>query len=475
MASTTSSLGAGPLSAGLGLRKYQKASIEWLAKTGRRYLGAHRGTGKTVMALKAARQLTKGNILVVCPKVAIGVWQDEIEKWLPEEAASVATYTGTPSKRVKLRKSFDIDGYPSFTITPYSMVGEIVGFKSQWSAIIIDEAHLARNRNTQTFKNLARLRSRYVLPLSGSPIVNKAYDLWGLLYLIAPDNPNFRGYWPFVMRNFAINKGYFGTEILGLKNPPVFRRMIEPYLLHLKAKDVLPELPPKTRQMARLEMTPDQAKLYKEIAEEAIAEVENKDATPQTSTLILAPNAMAKIVRLRQLLITPALLGGTHQSPMFQALEEYLQLDFDAKDSAVVFTPFTQAIPYIVELLTRIKAMPYVVRGGMSAAHIRQTVKEFQGNKSPRKAAVISLLSASSITLTEANHGYFVGYDWAPSNNWQAEDRIYRISQTKPCVLVYFMYDSTVDERMREVVSGKYNTIREALPPTPRAFLLPSR
>lgn len=454
-----------------GLRHYQERAIEWLVESGRRYLGADRGTGKTVMALRAARQLTKGHVLVLCPKVAIGVWLDEIERWLDFRDETAIAYTSSPAKRRNVRKVIEEDGY-SFLIAPYSMAGELATLKPGWSAIILDEAHLLRNRNTNMFKQVARFKSKYLFALSGSPIVKSATDLWTLLYLITEGASDFRGYWPFVMKNFLTVKNRFGMEILGLKNPVAFRNLMQPYVMKLSAKEVLPELPPKIRQVVRLEMTGEQARLYREIAEDAIAEVTKEDGT---AALLLVPNAMAKITRIRQVLVTPALIGGEHDSAAFRALEEHLQMDFSSHDSSIVFTPFTQAIPYVVEMLTRIAARPYVVRGGMSAEHIRQTIKEFQGNRDPRKVLVCSLLSGSSFTATQANHAYFLGYDWNPSNNWQAEDRIYRISQTKPCVATYFTYDSTLDERMKGILDGKYLAAKEALSVTPREFLYGER
>jgi SNF2 family DNA or RNA helicase len=427
-----------------GLRDYQKAAIDWLLEHRRGYLCADRGTGKTVIALTAARELVPhGPILVLCPKVALGVWAQEAKRWLDED---VVLYTGPIVKRGKL-------GINSgrIVVAPYSLARELSERRDgkYWQLRILDEAHLLRNRQTQMFRSTESIYAAHTFGLSGSPIVRSGLDLWAPLHLCWPQDGEFAHYWPFVNRHFAVHRGRFGTEILGLKNQPAFRTLIQRYALRFRLEQVLPELPEKIRQLIPIEMTKEQRRIYEELSGQMIAEV------GEDGHLVLVPNTMTKILRLRQLLVTPALLGGTHQSGVFQALEESIQLDFGAGDSVMVFTPFNGAIPFVQELCQRIAAKCYVLTGGLASKRITQIIDTFQKDTDPRKVLCCQIMVASSFTATAANRSYFLGYDWNPMINWQAEDRTRRLSQTKTCTMTYFTYNSTIDVHMREILDGK--------------------
>jgi len=62
-------------------KDYQLEGIEWLA--GKRYalLADDMGLGKTIQVIGAANSLALMNILIICPAVARGNWQNEFEKW----------------------------------------------------------------------------------------------------------------------------------------------------------------------------------------------------------------------------------------------------------------------------------------------------------------------------------------------------------------------------------------------------------
>jgi SNF2 family DNA or RNA helicase len=423
---------------------YQKVAIDWLLEHRRGYLCADRGTGKTAIALIAARELVpNGSILVLCPKVATGVWSQEAKRWLDEE---VILYTGPIIKRGKL----DINS-GRIVVAPYSLAKELSERRDgkYWQLRILDEAHLLRNRQTQMFRSTEAIYATHTFGLSGSPIVKTGLDLWAPLHLCWPGDPEFRNYWPFVNRHFAVNRGRYGTEILGLKNQSGFRTLIQRYALRFRLEQVLPELPEKIRQLVPIEMTKEQKRIYDALTDTMIAEV------GEDGRLVLVPNTMTKILRLRQLLVTPALLGGAHQSGVFRALEESIQLDFSAGDSVMVFTPFNGAIPYVQEMCQRIAAKCYVLTGGLTTKRISQIIEAFQNDSDPRKVLCCQIAVASSFTATAANRSYFLGYDWNPMINWQAEDRTRRLSQTKTCTMTYFTYNSTIDVHMREILDGK--------------------
>ena len=66
--------------------EYQQAGSDFLANGGI-LLADEPGLGKTRQALMAAKDLDARTILVICPAIAVGVWQSEVAKWRPDLAA----------------------------------------------------------------------------------------------------------------------------------------------------------------------------------------------------------------------------------------------------------------------------------------------------------------------------------------------------------------------------------------------------
>ena len=67
--------------------------------------------------------------------------------------------------------------------------------------------------------------------------------------------------------------------------------------------------------------------------------------------------------------------------------------------------------------------------------------------------------AGTGITLTAATHVVFNDLDWVPGNHWQAEDRIYRIGQTRPAFATYLYAAGTLDDFVAALLEAKARNI----------------
>lgn len=58
--------------------------------------------------------------------------------------------------------------------------------QTEWDMLVIDEAHYLKNRSTQSFKAVNRIRKRYCLMLTATPVQNDLMEMYGLLSLLKP-------------------------------------------------------------------------------------------------------------------------------------------------------------------------------------------------------------------------------------------------------------------------------------------------
>lgn len=443
---------------GLELRPYQVEGIKYLTRFGRTILADETGVGKTVQALLAARRLTDKRILVVAPKSASGVWVRETKKWLGEEAR---TYEGTT------RSYKDLDDAP-ILVTNYVLFREVVARHPHWQVIIYDEAHKLRNRQTKTA--LAAMRSvssLYVFFLTGTPIFTNAGDLWPMLHIADPKE--FKAYWPFVQLWCHLIEEQYGprhvVKVEGVKNPKRLQRGLNKYgyMLRRLKKDVMPELPEKFRDEWPLRMNAKQSAAYKKMAKEMILEVEGRE------DILAIPSKLALVTRLRQLLVSPKLLGLDFEGAGEEALKEELA---ESNDAAIVFTPFAEALPILQEGLKKTGRPIMVIRGGMSERQLVDAVETFQTIKADREPLLlVSLLMGTSWTATRATRAYFLGYDWSPANNKQAEDRIHRFGQKDYTYVKYIVHQGTIDEHLMNILNEKTTVARLVL--DMQKFVLP--
>jgi SNF2 family DNA or RNA helicase len=438
-------------------RKYQEEGIDFLKKRARVILADEPGLGKTFQCLGALEGLGFGPTLIVCPKMALGVWEHEIRKWTDQIGM---IYDGTQTQRKKLWKSFVEDDIP-FLITNYAKLKELLTLKPSWKTIICDEYHLAgvRNRNTQVYDNLKRFTSTNMFLITGTPINRGPQDLFAPLSLLNPTE--FKSYWGYEARYCLVIDGMFGKTIEERpKDPTVFKQMWSRYMIHRK-KSVVDGLPDKLRMPVPLEMTSKQAKLYREIEENMYAEVKQsdlmiKDGHPNwDDEVIITPGRMSQILRLRQMLVTPQLLGINEKGAILEALPELLNAEFENGTPVMIFTPFAQAIPFIKEAIAKVAKQCWSLQGGMKGTDLHASVEAFQNSKEVRRVLICSIKTGASFTAHAASTAFFCGYEWSANDNLQAEDRIHRIGQSKLVRIQYLLHKHTVDELVMEKLDAK--------------------
>ena len=78
--------------------------------------------------------------------------------------------------------------------------------------------------------------------------------------------------------------------------------------------------------------------------------------------------------------------------------------------------------------------------------------------------AVLSITAASQgLTLTKASRVVFAEMNWTPSLMQQAEDRCHRNSQKHNVTCYYMFGESTLDNYIYDLISGKFNVVNNVI------------
>jgi len=83
----------------------------------------------------------------------------------------------------------------------------------------------------------------------------------------------------------------------------------------------------------------------------------------------------------------------------------------------------------------------------------------------PAYAAIVASLNCLNrgFTITAANHVVIVDLEYSPEATEQAEDRVHRPGQAKPCYIHYLLSRDTIDQLMHEILTQKAQAIRHAI------------
>jgi SNF2 family DNA or RNA helicase len=432
------------------LRPYQRASVDFMVQHPKTLLADEMGTGKTLQSLATVEEWKlrnkvegKTHQLIVCPKSLRGTWQNEIEKWLGEQPIAVIDGRNPAARLKQLAETEDTGG---FVIVNWESAWRDPLHKElaarDWTAVLADEAHRAKNRKAKQTKGLWKFQAPLQLALTGTPIMNSPDELWSILKWLRPEQ--YTGFWPFHYSYVDEYNTRYGTVMTGVKNADQLRFELSDKMVRRTKKDVLKELPEKTRQVIPVELDPKQKKLYREVEEALFLDIaefveahDDLDADalagmPLSKLEGLVPNAGARIAKLRQ--VTSAAKA--------MAAEEIIR-DNPGKPF-VVFTWFVDTARNMAETLE--KGKPAQKVGTIAGNDNPDPVKDaFQNGDLDHVIATIAK-GGVGLTLTRADTAIFVDEDWVPAMNEQAEDRLHRIGQKRPVTILVLRCPGTVDD-----------------------------
>lgn len=428
--------------------KQQEGKQFIIDSTWRCIVGDVAGAGKTYMVLDAImEQPYYAPTLVICIKVGLPVWKNELKKWYGKDCI---IYKGNPKQRKELINKIRREE-PEFVVATYPMLQELIyelGPKF-FHTLILDEYHMygLLNIKTKMFETVKSVHRHilFIIGITGTPMRSTPADYYAMLYLLNPFESTFRTYWTYVNEYCIKIKDFFGYTIERFpNNVEKFRTMISKYMISRETDD----LPPKLRIPLEVEMTSQQAKAYRQLQE---------DMMLQGDQLILTPNEMTKILRIRQLLVTPRIFGIEENGGGLNATIEQTELELSNDNPVIIFTPFTDAIPHIeTELYKTIPDVKvFKIQGGMTVEEYDFIQTSFQSIKTKNKVLICSIKSGASMTLTDATVCIFLGYEWSAVDNNQAEARSHRKGQVNSVRCFYILYPGTPDDDILDTLNEK--------------------
>jgi SNF2 family DNA or RNA helicase len=468
------------------LRPFQEAGVRYLYAAVSCGLTDPMGSGKTsqgISLLRLLRDLGEDPFpaLIIAPNSVKTAWEREFQIWWPESAGGPKVqlvHGGAGARRKQLEEQADVylinwealrlhsrlAGYGSYALTDAEKTPKELN-SIPWKVVIADEAHRAKDpkaKQTRALWALSRPATRRIF-MTGTPIANRPDELWSPLNFMDPRE------WPSKTRYveyFTNSQFNFwgGMEILGLnaETKDQFFKILDPRMRRIPKEVLLPQLPEKTYVQRDVEMTPKQAKTYKSMVEEALANISEDENVTQ---YLVGANPLVKNMRLMQL--ASAMIVGEEgnwaldePSSKLDVLDEILE-EMNG-DQLVVFAQSKQLINLAALRLERRKIEHGLITGDISVPERQLAVDAFQSGKLQVMLATMAA-GGTGITLTAAHTLVRLQRDWSAVNNSQAEDRIHRIGSERHDIItiIDLVAPNTVEMKQLDALAGKEGNLQE--------------
>lgn len=436
------------------LREYQKVGYNWLKTLDYMgfggILGDEMGLGKTLQTIAFILSNKGSKTLIVAPTSLVYNWTSEFEKFAP--SVRVAAVNGFKEEREEIIK--DLQNYDVFITTYNLLKRDMESYNSvEFDYCILDEAQYIKNSNSQNAAAVKEIKAKNRFALSGTPIENSLMELWSIFDFIMP------GYL-YDEKRFSVR--YYkrlreSPEIINELN-----KLIKPFILRRKKKDVIKELPDKIEKNLMVTMEEEQKKIYKSYANYAVELIEKrvKDYEFRNSKIEI----LAYITKLRQLCLDPSVImdNYTGVSAKIEALVELLQQSIEEGHRILIFSQFTSVLKNIGKRIAAESISYSYLDGSISSEKRMDMVSSF--NEGENSVFLISLKAGGTgLNLTSADVVIHFDPWWNPAVEEQATDRAHRIGQKNVVEVIKLIAKGTIEEKIISLQEEKKKLISQLM------------
>lgn len=328
--------------------------------------------------------------------------------------------------------------------------------KTRRVGVLLDEAHKIKNPDAEISQALHALSDCFArrVIMTGTPVANRPYDLWSQIRFLDGGEALGDEYTAF-KREFDLSNDLGRNEAKATAFADALEKLfdrIRPFSVRETKKTADLELPDKTIRNVECEMEPRQTEIYDEFRNE-LAAVVVQGGRP---VLDDAEAILKRLLRLVQVASSPSMVDQSYRaSPgKMRHLEDLVHEAIDADEKIVVWTSFTDNADRLRLHLDEFGAV--VVHGGIAMAKREEALASFKTDPATRVLIATPGAAKEGLTLTVANHAVFYDRGFSLDDYLQAQDRIHRISQHRPCFVTNLIAKDTVDEWVDALLMAKH-------------------
>ena len=327
----------------------------------------------------------------------------------------------------------------------------------------IDESTTIKNPGAKRTKNIVALgkAAKYRRILTGSPVTKSPLDLYKQCEFLDEYLLDHSSYYTFRTRYAIMRKAMFNGRsveiVVGYKNLGELSDKLKPFSYRVLKDDCL-DLPKKTFMKRVITLSAEQDKLYKQMKQMALAQLNGK--------MVTSASALTQLMRLHQITCGHFKADdGSIQTIKNNRLSEIMELLEEVEGKAVIWAHYQYDVHELVKHISKKYGEDSVVTYyGLTPQEKRQdNIKRFQDDPKCRFLVGTPSTGGYGITLTAASTMIYYSNGYDLEKRQQSEARIDRIGQEKPMTYIDIICEDTVDERIVKALRKKINIATEIM------------
>ena len=414
------------------------------------------GLGKTKIAIDVGlywlAQREIDSILIITKKTLVKNWDDEIrihtnlKPWI----------LGANNKR----NFVGLNSPVRFYVSHYEMVRSQqsmfeVFLNTRDVAVVLDEAQKIKNPDSalaQSFFNLAALFKRRII-LTGTPVANRPYDLWALIYFLdngkslGDDFPGFKA--EHDLRGELAHDPDLQAKLEN--NLETIFGNISSFSVRETKSGAGLDLPGKQIENIPCDWEPIQREIYDRYRLELRNSI-FRDGQLQTDN---AEEILKRLTRLLQVTSNPWVIDRSYaQVPgKFEVLRSIVDQIIDQREKVIIWSSYTSGVDWLVRELKEHGALR--IHGKLAIEERNRSLDKFKTRDENKVLVATPGAAKEGLTLTVANHVIFYDRSFSLDDYLQAQDRIHRISQTRECYVKNLVLSGSIDEWVDRLLAAK--------------------
>uniref|UniRef100_UPI0034A1E72D DEAD/DEAH box helicase n=1 Tax=Clostridium disporicum TaxID=84024 RepID=UPI0034A1E72D len=424
------------------LRPYQYEGVKWIDNLYELDFGGiladDMGLGKTLQTIAFLSMKKKEKFLIIVPTSLIFNWRDEFLKFAPSLKVGIV-YGDKRDDVLKDYKKFN------GLITTYGILKNDLDkfIDKEFDICIIDEAQNIKNYKSQNAEAVKKIKSRFKLALTGTPIENSLKELWSIF--------------DFVMPGFLYSTKEFESKFSkdDEKSMMLLKTLINPFILRRTKEEVAKDLPGKSEKRIIVELDENQRFMYKNY----LNNVREKIKTDSNIQVL------SHLTRLRQICLHPALVFPEYigNSGKFIIAHKLIKSAIKNDRKILIFSQFTSVLDMFGAELEEDNIKFFKLSGDTLSKERMKLVNDFN-NSDDVKVFLISLKAGGTgLNLTSANLVIHFDPWWNPAVESQASDRAHRIGQEKDVEVIKLIAKETIEESIVTLQEDKKELIQDIL------------
>jgi len=438
------------------------------------------GTGKSkVLIDNIAILYDRGGInaaIIIAPKGVYRNWSEkEIPAHMPDHVEKqIAVWNPAPNKKQKKALTDLFEVTPELKILVINVdafstkkgVSFVEKFILSNSVLIaVDESTTIKNPKAQRTKSLLKLaiNTKYRRILTGFPVTQSPLDLYSQSAFLSKQLLGYDSFYSFQNRYAKLFNRQMGQrtfrQVTGYQNLGELTTKLTDFSYRVLKKDCL-DLPDKVYQKRDVLLTPEQKKIYKELKDYAMSELESRETVSVTTVL-------TQILRLHQVVCGFVKNdNGEEVEIKNNRLDALLDILAEVQGKTIIWANYRYDIKRILKTLQDTVGADSVATyyGDTPDDERQEVIREFQDPNSSLRYLISNVQTGGyGITLTEASNVIYYSNNYDLEKRLQSEDRAHRIGQTNKVTYIDLISKDTVDEKIVKALRNKLDLAQEVL------------